>query len=192
MEKLKKSVSGYILISSLTFALVSLYFNNQSAFGASGTFDANGDASSLVFRISESANTVNMSSVQKNIVSIETVIKTYETALNANDIDTIMNLYGSEPIFMPQYSPALIGRDAVRAGYEQVFKTIKLNVRFEIHDIQVAGDWAWARTSSSGSTNILANGLEVEEGNNELFVFWQENGDWKVHRYLFSTNRPRA
>lgn len=44
MEKLKKSVSGYILISSLTFALVSLYFNNQSAFGASGTFDANGDA----------------------------------------------------------------------------------------------------------------------------------------------------
>src|SRR5213083_2684746 len=66
--------------------------------------------------------------------TIETVIKSYETALNANNTDMIMNLFGSEPIFMPQNSPALIGRDAVRAAYEQLFKTIKLNVRFEIHE----------------------------------------------------------
>ena len=123
---------------------------------------------------------------------IETVIKTYESAVNTNDIDTIMGLYGSEPVFMPQNSPALVGRDAVRAGYEQVFKTIKLNVRFEIHDIEIAGDWAWVRTSSAGRTQILANGNEVEEGNNELFVFHKEIGDWKIHRYLFSTNRPLA
>ncbi len=28
----------------------------------------------------------------------------------------------------------------------------------------------------------------IAEGNNELFVFRRENGAWKIHRYLFSTN----
>ncbi|EJL24945.1 nuclear transport factor 2 family protein [Brevibacillus sp. BC25] len=123
-------------------------------------------------------------------MSIETVIKTYESALNANDIDTILALYSTEPVFMPQNAPALIGREAVRAGYEHVFNTIKLNVRFEIYEIEVTGDWAWARTSSAGRTHILSADVEVEEGNNELFVFRRENDEWKIHRYLFSTNRP--
>jgi ketosteroid isomerase-like protein len=121
---------------------------------------------------------------------IDTVLKTYETALNGNDIDTILGLYGDTPIFMPQHAPALIGRDAVRAGYAQVFDTIKLSVRFDIHEVEEAGDWAWARTSSTGRTRILSSGAEIQEGNNELFVFRREKGAWKIHRYLFSTSQP--
>lgn len=125
-------------------------------------------------------------------MSIQSVLQSYENALNANDTDTILGLYGSEPVFMPQHAPALVGRDAVRAGYEQVFATIRLSIRFEIHEIEEAGDWAWARTSSAGRTQILAAGAEVTEGNNELFVFRREGGAWKIHRYLFATNQPRA
>lgn len=125
-------------------------------------------------------------------MSIQSVLKSYETALNRNDIDAILGLYGSDPVFMPQHAPALVGRAAVRAGYEQVFASIKLAIRFDIHEIEEAGDWAWARTSSAGRTTILAAGVEVNEGNNELFVFRRENGAWKIHRYLFATNQPRA
>lgn len=124
--------------------------------------------------------------------TIQSVLETYESALNGNDTDTILGLYGSEPVFMPQHAPALVGRDAVRAGYEQVFATIKLSVRFTIHEVVETGDWAWARTSSAGRTRILAAGVEVKEGNNELFVFRRENGEWKIHRYLFATSEPRA
>lgn len=122
---------------------------------------------------------------------IETILETYETALNGNDIETILGLYGEAPVFMPQHAPALVGRDAVRAGYTHVFDTIKLNVRFDVHEVQEAGEWAWARTSSAGRTRILSSGAEVAEGNNELFVFRREKGTWKIHRYLFSTNQPR-
>jgi len=73
-----------------------------------------------------------------------------------------------------------------------VFDTIKLNVAFTIHEIEELGDTAWARTSSAGRTRILSAGIEVEEGNNELFVFKRENGDWRIHRYLFSTTQSRA
>lgn len=125
-------------------------------------------------------------------MSIQNVLQRYETALNNNDIDSILGLYGSEPVFMPQHAPALVGRAAVRAGYEQVFATLKLAIRFDIHEVEEVSDWAWARTSSAGRTHILAAGVEVNEGNNELFVFRRENGEWKIHRYLFATNQPRA
>jgi uncharacterized protein (TIGR02246 family) len=123
---------------------------------------------------------------------IQTALKRYEAALNANDIDTIMGLYGRDPVFMAQHAPAMVGRDAVRSGYKQVFDTIKLNIRFDIHEVEEADDWAWARTSSAGRTRILAAGVEIPEGNNELFVFRREDGQWKIHRYLFSTTTPRA
>lgn len=125
-------------------------------------------------------------------MSIQTVLQRYETALNNNDIDAILDLYGRDPVFMPQHAPALVGRAAVRAGYEQVFASIKLAIRFDVHEVEEAGDWAWARTSSAGRTTILSAGIEVNEGNNELFVFRRESGEWKIHRYLFSTNQPRA
>jgi uncharacterized protein (TIGR02246 family) len=124
-------------------------------------------------------------------MSIETVIRAYETALNANDLDTILGLYGAEPVFMPQGAPALVGRAAVRAGYVQVFNTLKLNVRFTVHEVQEAGDWAWVRTSSAGRTRVLAAGTDGDEGNNELFVFRREVGAWRIHRYLFATNLAR-
>ncbi|ULU24354.1 YybH family protein [Dyella terrae] len=98
----------------------------------------------------------------------------------------------AEPVFMPQHAPALVGRTAVRAGYEQVFAHLKLAVRFDIHEIEEAGNVAWARTSSAGRTTLLGTGMEVTEGNNELFVFQREKGEWKIHRYLFSTSQPRV
>lgn len=125
-------------------------------------------------------------------MTIKELLKTYERALNTNDLERIVALYGTDPVFMPQHAPALVGRDAVRAGYEQVFATIKLDIRFDVHEIDEAGDWAWARTSSAGRTRILAAGVEVTEGNNELFVFRRERGEWRIHRYLFATNQPRA
>ncbi len=125
-------------------------------------------------------------------MTIQSILQSYETALNANDIDAILDLYGEAPVFMPQHAPALVGREAVRAGYQQVFVSIKLQIRFDIHEVEVIGDWAWARTSSAGRTRLLAEDVEIAEGNNELFVFRREHGHWKIHRYLFATNQPRA
>ena len=124
---------------------------------------------------------------------IVNVIKAYEKSLNASDAEAALALYGDDPIFMPQYSAALSGRDAVKAGYEKVFSTLKLNVNFTIHEVVEMGDLAYVRTTSAGKTEILAKKTTVKEGNNELFIFRKEHGKWKIHRYLFaSTNPPEA
>ena len=123
-------------------------------------------------------------------MTIRSVLKDYEAALNAGDTDRILGLYGEQPVFMPQHAPALVGRQAVRAGYEHVFDTLRLDITFDIHEVEDLGDRAWARTSSAGRQTLLATGETRQEGNNELFVLRRENGDWKIHQYLFATNQP--
>jgi uncharacterized protein (TIGR02246 family) len=124
---------------------------------------------------------------------IVNAIKAYEMALNASDTAAALDLYGEDPIFMPQYSGALSGREAVKAGYDHVFNTLKLNVTFTVHEAVEMGDLAYVRTTSAGRTEILSKKTTVKEGNNELFIFRKEHGKWKIHRYLFaSTNPPEA
>ena len=125
-------------------------------------------------------------------VEIQKVIKNYEKALNGNDTSTIIKLYSKKSVFMPQHAPAQVGIESIENAYKGVFKSIDLNVKFTIHDIEVFGNLAWVRTSSLGKTKILANGAIVKEGNNELFIFKKEKGNWKIYQYLFSTNQPRT
>jgi uncharacterized protein (TIGR02246 family) len=135
------------------------------------------------------ASTIAQADINNSV--IQGVISKYESALNASNADDVLKLYGKNPTFMPQHAPAQVGRTAVKQAYDNVFNTIKLDIKFSIHEVEVLGDTAWARTSSAGKTRILADNVVVNEGNNELFIFKKENGDWKIHQYLFSTNQPR-
>lgn len=123
---------------------------------------------------------------------IENVLQTYETALNASDTDTVMTLYAPDGVFMPQHSPSSVGEEAVRSAYERVFQAIRLEVDFEIQEIvQVAPDWAFARTNSAGFVTVTATGERGPEANQELFVFHLDTtGNWRIARYAFSTTNP--
>ena len=118
------------------------------------------------------------------------VIRAYEKSLNTSDTQAALALYGDDPVFMPEFSAALSGRDAVKAGYDRVFSAIKLNVRFTLHEIVEMGDLAYVRTTSAGKTEILENKATVQEADNELFIFRNEKGKWKIHRYLFASCNP--
>jgi uncharacterized protein (TIGR02246 family) len=126
--------------------------------------------------------------------AIAAVLATYQGALNQSNTDAVMRLYAPDGVFMPQHSPSSAGADAVRKAYDAVFGTITLDVDFKVVEIrQIAPDWAFARTNSSGTTKVHATGEGGPEANQELFVFQKIDGAWKIARYCFSTtNPPRA
>lgn len=128
---------------------------------------------------------------ENEVHEIGKVLSTYEKALNASDATTVMKLYAKDGVFMPPYNPSSVGTDAVRRAYDNVFKMIKLTVKFHIEEIhQIASDWAFARTNSAGKTKTLATGKEQPEANQELFLFQKIDGEWKIARYSFSTTNP--
>ena len=126
--------------------------------------------------------------------AITEVLAKYNDALNASSTDEVMRIYAEEGVFMAPYSPSAVGSEALRKAYDAVFKSITLNVKFTIAEIvDLAPEWAFARTNSAGTTLDHATGTRSAEANQELFIFRKDSGgSWKIARYSFSsTNPPR-
>ncbi len=117
---------------------------------------------------------------------IALLLDRYETALNASDVDAVLELYAPDGVFMPSSAPTAEGADQVRATYEFVFSNIQLAIRFSIDEIEVYGDLAFARTGSKGTVRILADGTSAPEENRELFVLDKHRVEWKIARYMFN------
>jgi uncharacterized protein (TIGR02246 family) len=126
-----------------------------------------------------------------NELAVAAVLAEYQDALNQSDTDAVMRLYASDSVFMPQHFPSSVGADAVRKAYLAVFEAITLRVEFKVAEVlQIAPDWAIARTNSAGTAKVNATGDGGPEANQELFVFQKINDAWKIARYCFSTTNP--
>ncbi len=122
--------------------------------------------------------------------AIETLLFSYEKALNNSDTKTVLTLYAQDGVFMPSEAPTAVGMTAIEQAYDFVFSQIKLNIKFSIDEIVMEDDIAFARTISKGTTDVLAAGITVPEENRELFVLVKENGAWKIGRYMFYKMSP--
>ncbi len=126
-----------------------------------------------------------------NELAVAAVLEEYQDALNQSDTDAVMRLYASDGVFMPQHFPSSVGADAVRKAYLAVFEAITLRVEFKVAEVlQIAPDWAIARTNSAGTAKVNATGDGGPEANQELFVFQKINDAWKIARYCFCTTNP--
>lgn len=146
---------------------------------------------------SETKNNSNIST-EKNMEqtteesAIEKLLFSYRDALNKSDVNKVLPLYTNDGVFMPSNAPSAVGQEQIKASYEFVFKTIQLNIEFFIDEIEVSGNFAFALTTSKGTTLIHANGQTVPEENRELFVLTKENGQWKIARYMFNKAEPKS
>ena len=129
---------------------------------------------------------------KENKAAIETLLQTYKKSLNISDAKLAQSLYTKDGIFMPTEAPSAIGADNILKSYEFIFTQIQLNIEFYIDEITVEGDFAYAVTSSKGTTLIHATGDTIPEANRELFVFEKVNGEWKIARYMFNKTQPKG
>jgi hypothetical protein len=63
----------------------------------------------------------------------------YASALLSNNVEALAALYAPNGVFMREDMPAVVGRDALRAAYRQVFATLKVELDLERQD-QGPGD----------------------------------------------------
>lgn len=139
-------------------------------------------------KIINNANNINQNNMVQSIEksAIEKLLLSYRDALNASKVNDVLPLYTDDGVFMPSGAPSAIGLEQLQASYSFVFKSIQLNIEFFIDEIMIHGDYAFARTTSKGTTLIRTNGQTVPEENRELFILEKENGHWKIARYMFN------
>lgn len=124
--------------------------------------------------------------------AIEVLLQNYKKSLNTSDAQLAQRLYTKDGIFMPTEAPSAIGSENILKSYEFIFSQIQLDIEFYIDEITVDGDFAFAVTSSKGTTFIHATGETIPEENRELFVFEKVNGEWKIARYMFNKTKPKG
>jgi uncharacterized protein (TIGR02246 family) len=124
-------------------------------------------------------------------VEIAAVLKKYERALNASDASGVVRLYTDDAVLMAPGAAPAVGIDAVREAYAGIFQAIDIDLTFTIAEVKiVAPDWAFLRSTSSGTVVVRANGAQVPSSNQELFVLHKSRGHWKLARYSFSSVLP--
>lgn len=123
---------------------------------------------------------------EKEKSKIKKVLFSYRDALNESNAEKVVSLYTENGVFMPSSAPTAIGQEQLKGTYEFVFSNIQLNIEFHIDEIEIVGEYAFARTTSKGTTLIHASGDTVPEENRELFVLKKESGSWKIDRYMFN------
>ncbi len=137
--------------------------------------------------INQSQNKDVMVKLEKE--KIENLLSEYKKSLNSSDAKLAQSLYSKDGIFMPSGAPSAIGSENILKSYEFIFSQIQLNVEFYIDEILVEGEFAFATTSSKGTTLIHATGDTIPEENRELFVFEKVNEEWKIARYMFNKTK---
>lgn len=120
---------------------------------------------------------------------IESLLMTYKGTLNTANAEKATSLYTKDGVFMPTGAPSAIGTEQIKKAYNFVFSQIQLNIQFFIEEISVENDFAFAVTSSKGTTLIHANGETIPEENRELFIFEKEKEIWKIARYMFNKTK---
>jgi uncharacterized protein (TIGR02246 family) len=124
---------------------------------------------------------------------IEQLLAQYERALNANDVQGVVQLYTDDGVLLPQGTPSVVGIKAIQKFYAGTFQAIDLDLKFHIAEVQVlSNEWAFVRTTSTGVIKILANATQVPASNQELFVVRKNAGHWRLARYSFSSTLPPA
>ena len=65
------------------------------------------------------------------------------------DVDRLLDLLTDDVVFMPHNAPSIVGRSAVEQTYRAVFAAFEVEQTFVPEEIQVGGDWAFVRGSST-------------------------------------------
>jgi uncharacterized protein (TIGR02246 family) len=118
--------------------------------------------------------------------AIETLLHAYAAALNVASVPQVLALYTPDGVFMPTGAPSASGPAQVQQSYASIFQNIQLHIQLHILEIVVSGDYAFASTTSAGTTLIHATGQTVPEENRELFVLQRHEEQWKIARYMFN------
>lgn len=119
-------------------------------------------------------------------VAIEKLIHSYQAALNASDVNKVIDLYASNGVLLANAAPSAEGAEQVKGTYQYVFDNFAYTLTFTILEIQVNGNVAFARSTSKGSFVIKASKQTVSDENRELFVFEKKEGQWKIARYMYN------
>ena len=121
--------------------------------------------------------------------AVKAVVERYQRGLNSSNFAIIRPLFAPDAVAEWNDKATVIGRDAMAAPYEALFKEIKFATDFQYDAVDIHGDLAIVRTHhpvGQIETNVN-DGSKKLDFNREIFVLQRIGTDWKIILYTFNT-----
>jgi ketosteroid isomerase-like protein len=113
----------------------------------------------------------------------------YTSAINSNNLETLVAMLSADVVFLSPNEPAVIGRAAVRAWSGAYLKAYTIHWDKAEKEFTVAGNWAFERYSYKQNDKPKDGGAPVTDTGKGLIVYHLDSdGKWRVARDAWNSD----
>ena len=125
----------------------------------------------------------------RDVTAIRALIDRAQDANNAGDIEGWVALFEEGAIYMPPSMDPVMTRQGLEDAAISGFSRYRSNIRIAVDEVEVWGDWAYARTTITGTATPYGDGNPIQIDMKALQILRrQPDGGWKVSRYINNRN----
>ena len=114
----------------------------------------------------------------------------YMVAQDACDADGCVSFWDDDCVLMPPSEPAVVGIEAGLAWHKSTFAESRIDFTVAFDEIEVVGDWSFARGSYKGAIIPNEGGEPIQVIGKYLEIHRrQPDGSWKFARHMWNSDR---
>jgi len=110
-------------------------------------------------------------------------------AEGARDLAAKMRLLTTDAVLLPPGGQSVVGHPAIRAWHEAAWKGNTYQCSGTVDELQVLGEWGFARGTFSGVLTPTSGGAPARDSGKFINVVRrQSDGTWKLARVIWNAN----
>jgi uncharacterized protein (TIGR02246 family) len=128
---------------------------------------------------------------EPEVEAVKALLAEIEKSWTTIDLDGFMKTIASDAVLMPPFSPALVGKDAIRAFFEEMFQEFAREVEVTTDEIEVIGKYAVHRGVWKNIHTVKEGDEPVVYVSSNFHMFKkQADGSWKWWRGMWNSDMP--
>ena len=128
--------------------------------------------------------------MEADVAAIEAFIDHAVDVNNAGDITGWVELFAEDGMLLPDGQPPITTREALEGFAVSRFSRYRPNIQIVADEIQIIGDWAFSRTTVTGTLTPRGGGNPLRVDGKEMALYRrQPNGSWKLARLIANSSR---
>ena len=135
-----------------------------------------------------SIGTADIEAVTRAITEVESG---YFSAINSGDAEGTSDVYVEGGMYLVANRPPVIGKDAIKALWEQRFDRFSYDLAFETVETRASDDWAVTRRTVTGTLTPREEGEPFQIDLNGVTLYEEQtDGSWKRVWSIYNGTSP--
>ena len=129
--------------------------------------------------------------IDADVEAIKDFFDTYTSTIAAGDLDGWVDHFAEDIVAMPPNEATMKGKEASRQWAQPGFDQFNMEEIITIEEIEVSGNWAFARVSYTLKSTPKAGGETFQANGKIIWIFKrQTDGTWKASHVIWNGNEP--